>query len=538
MNFKTILPILGSALLFPSCARATVASELDAHPAATVAGAGDAVMVKTAKVDHVWVVFKTHLDIGYTDTIEKVLKKYRGHMMDGALEGGGGVAQSAAGAALLLDAGRLAADACARSAAGAGAQGTHRAGGARGRDHLSRASLHHAHGDAGSRGPGARAGLLHAARPTRYGRPLPIGAKMTDVPSHSWVMPTLLANAGVKFLQLGCNGTSAFMRVPRLFWWEGPDGSRILCNYTPDYGSGSRPPRDWPSKHYLAMEMTGDNHGPPTAAEVERLRQQAAKDSAGRASPFRHARRFRQSGDRRESRTCRSSAPTCRTPGFTAGFRCRWRPRRPASSAPSNRRSTRSTRNCAPGAWPPAPLAPALAEAYEQSGLFSEHTFGPWGPKGGSVGKRHRASLPLRRAPGRRAHARGAYKKYEAAFDDKRAFAHKADEIVRRELSAAARSAGQVRQGRAASASWSTTGCRGSGPGVVRRSQASRAADSSPSECRPTAIGPIPADQLEQTTAARPQSLPPMSLETPFFKVAFDLKRGGIASLVDKTDRS
>ena len=34
------------------------------------------------------------------------------------------------------------------------------------------------------------------------------------------------------------------------------------------------------------------------------------------------------------------------------------------------------------------------------------------------------------------AYARGAYKKYEEAFNDKRAFAHKADEIVQRELAA------------------------------------------------------------------------------------------------------
>ena len=56
---------------------------------------------------------------------------------------------------------------------------------------------------------------------------------MTDVPCHSWVWPTLLAHAGVKFLQIGSNGESGHLRVPDLFWWEGPDGSRILCNYTP-----------------------------------------------------------------------------------------------------------------------------------------------------------------------------------------------------------------------------------------------------------------------------------------------------------------
>ncbi|MCX5685641.1 MAG: hypothetical protein NT049_18440, partial [Planctomycetota bacterium] len=48
----------------------------------------------------------------------------------------------------------------------------------------------------------------------RHGRPLPISGKMTDVPCHSWVWPTLLSHAGIKFLHLGCNGTSAYVRVP------------------------------------------------------------------------------------------------------------------------------------------------------------------------------------------------------------------------------------------------------------------------------------------------------------------------------------
>jgi hypothetical protein len=106
--------------------------------------------------------------------------------------------------------------------------------------------------------------------------PLPIGAKMTDVPSHSWILPTLLHHAGIRFLHLGCNGGSQYPRVPQLFWWEGPDGSRILCAYTPDYGSPPTPDRGWPAKNYLAMIMEGDNHGPPTVEEVENVRRRIA----------------------------------------------------------------------------------------------------------------------------------------------------------------------------------------------------------------------------------------------------------------------
>jgi len=55
----------------------TLFFEIDVHSSATLAQAGDAEGVKPGKAEHVWVVFKTHLDIGYTDTIEAVLEKYR-----------------------------------------------------------------------------------------------------------------------------------------------------------------------------------------------------------------------------------------------------------------------------------------------------------------------------------------------------------------------------------------------------------------------------------------------------------------------------
>ena len=87
-------------------------------------------------------------------------------------------------------------------------------------------------------------GLGYSARLSRVaGLELPRAAKMTDVPSHSWVIPTLLKHAGVDFLQLGCNPASASPRVPHLFWWEGPDGSRLLTVYSAgNYGTGLVPP--------------------------------------------------------------------------------------------------------------------------------------------------------------------------------------------------------------------------------------------------------------------------------------------------------
>ncbi len=126
-------------------------------------------------------------------------------------------------------------------------------------------------------------GLGFASRLAReVGHPLPRSAKMTDVPCHSWILPTLLKHAGVNFLHLGCNPASSSPKVPELFWWEGPDGSRLLTMYSASgYGSGLLPPADWPHKTWLALVMTHDNQGPPSPGQVKELIEQAARKLPG-----------------------------------------------------------------------------------------------------------------------------------------------------------------------------------------------------------------------------------------------------------------
>ncbi len=102
----------------------------------------------------------------------------------------------------------------------------------------------------------------------QYGLAFPISAKMTDVPGHDWIVPTLLARAGVTFFHFGSNPTNVQVQAPRLFWWQGPDGSRVLTMFSSGYDSGLLPPPDWPHRTWLAMVMSGDNQGPDTAEQV------------------------------------------------------------------------------------------------------------------------------------------------------------------------------------------------------------------------------------------------------------------------------
>lgn len=116
----------------------------------------------------------------------------------------------------------------------------------------------------------------------KYNQPLPRGAKLTDVPSHSWVLPTLLKHAGVDILHIGCNPGSTSPDVPTLFWWEGPDGSRLLTfNWAQYYGSGVLPPPGWKYKTWLAMIHTHENTGAPTPDKVEEVLKEAREKVPG-----------------------------------------------------------------------------------------------------------------------------------------------------------------------------------------------------------------------------------------------------------------
>lgn len=473
------------------------------------------------KVTDIWVVFKTHCDLGYTMSFDAVNEKYRVAMMDNAIR--------------LMEADRtkppserfkwtIAGWPMAANILGPDQDPARKAKveqGLREGAFAVHALAATTQTDAFDPEDLVRS-LGFSSRVARaYHKPLPISAKMTDVPAHCWILPSLCQNAGIRFLQLGCNYSNRGPLVPQLFWWEGPDGSRVLCNYTPHYGSDIAPPKDWPARNYLAVIMTHDNEGPPSPQEVDRVRAEAAK-MPGVKLHFATMDEFATAvlAEKPDLPVVRGDMADPWIHGLAA---------MPAESA-----AARNVRPLLPAlemldsemkGWGvgTSDVATALTEAYGDSFLYGEHTFGAMCPWYGfwSTGQ------PGRYYYGQAfkdARARGFYQKFEASFRDKAVFAHKAGNLatggIRERMDLLARSVGQAGKRVVVFNPLPWNRC-----GMVEVNGKKYFAKDVPAGGYVTL--------RDQTDPSDPSDRTDL-VETTHFKLTLDLQRGGLSSLVEK----
>jgi alpha-mannosidase len=390
--------------------------------------------------------------------------------------------------------------------------------------------------------------LGYSARLTRrLGLEMPRDGKMTDVPEHTWMMATLLKHAGIDFMMIGCNGASAPLKVPLLYWWQGPDGSRVLTFYSPDYGTQLTPPADWPYRTWLACLHTGDNHGPPRPDEVKKMLDQAAKQfpgvkvRIGRLSDFGDA----IVAEKPELPLVRGDTPDTWIHG--------------PMSDPAGAKLARNTRpliaatealNTQLRGWglPVPNEAAAIADAYEQSLLYGEHT---WGGAIYWIGNTltYGEAFQKERAAGR-------FDRLESSWDEHTAYIKKAHEIITPELAKnlQALAEGVKAEGRRVVVynplSWKRSG-------VVSLD----AAGFAPAALKPIGDGeasPVDVDMAAGRLSFVARDIPPMgyrtytaakaptthhaprttqhaaTIESPFFSAKLDPSRGVVLSLVDK----
>lgn len=126
--------------------------------------------------------------------------------------------------------------------------------------------------------------LLYAKRyfRTKLGVDVKIGWN-PDSFGYDWNMPEFYRNAGIDAFitqKIGWNDTDVFPY--RVFWWEGPDGSRILCYFPFDYTSSIDDPygmADWLRQFEANSGFTkmmilfgvGDHGGGPSDEMLDRI---------------------------------------------------------------------------------------------------------------------------------------------------------------------------------------------------------------------------------------------------------------------------
>lgn len=107
--------------------------------------------------------------------------------------------------------------------------------------------------------------LLAKKLDQKYGKKT-IAAKMTDVPGHTRSIIGPMNRAGIEFLHIGVNPASQVPGVPEFCLWKDAEGNELVLVYQLDYGLQAVLPG---GKVAIAINFTGDNHGPHSYEEVK-----------------------------------------------------------------------------------------------------------------------------------------------------------------------------------------------------------------------------------------------------------------------------
>ncbi|EJN06230.1 DUF5054 domain-containing protein [Phyllobacterium sp. YR531] len=208
-------------------------------------------------------IFKTHLDIGFTDHAEKVRRQYHERFIPQAIETGEHFYTEnpdrpkfiwTTGAWLIWDYLNTGSPFEIRRLEQAIDRGLIRWHGLPFTTHseLMSANLF-------------RAGLSYSQElDGRFGKRT-TAAKMTDVPGHTLGIVPLLAEAGIRFLHIGVNTASPPPDVPDVFRWRAPSGEDVVVMYQRSYGETCFPAGLIDG---LSFAHTNDNIGPQSVSQT------------------------------------------------------------------------------------------------------------------------------------------------------------------------------------------------------------------------------------------------------------------------------
>ncbi|MGN6100836.1 MAG: DUF5054 domain-containing protein [Devosia sp.] len=123
-----------------------------------------------------------------------------------------------------------------------------------------------------------RAGLSFGQELDRRFGKTTVAAKMTDVPGHTRGIIKPLAEAGIRFLHIGVNSASPPPDVPDVFRWRGEDGDEVVVMYQKSYGATCFPPG---LDAGLSFAHTNDNAGPQSISQTVEVHRRLAAEYPG-----------------------------------------------------------------------------------------------------------------------------------------------------------------------------------------------------------------------------------------------------------------
>ncbi len=211
----------------------------------------------------VHLVFKTHLDVGFTDLAKNVIRQYFGHFIPGALDLANAMRERGGAERFIWTTGSWLVFEYLEQASSAERQ---------------RMEWAIRQGDIAWHGlpfttqseamtPALFAYGLSLSRrlDARYGRRT-VAAKMTDVPGHTRAIIPLMVDAGLRCLNIGVNPASTAPDVPPAFLWRSPEGAEIIVLYSA--GSYGTLHTIDGLDDALFIAHTNDNLGPPSVDDV------------------------------------------------------------------------------------------------------------------------------------------------------------------------------------------------------------------------------------------------------------------------------
>ncbi len=213
-------------------------------------------------INEVYVLFKTHLDIGFTDYAENVINKYLEEYIPNAIKTGYECKEKGipfiwtTGSWLIWEALKYD-DGTLEKAINDGMIAWH-------------ALPYTSHTELMSRKLFEYGLSLSEKLDKRFNKKT-TGAKMTDVPGHTCAMLPSLNKYGVKFLHIGVNEASPIPEVPWIFKWR-YKGSEIFVMYDGSYGKETEI-----GDKAIIFAHTMDNCGAQSASEVEKIYEALAK---------------------------------------------------------------------------------------------------------------------------------------------------------------------------------------------------------------------------------------------------------------------